>query len=144
MNILVLNGPNLNMLGSREPEIYGVLTLDQIRAQLRTTARQLEVELDWRQSNWEGQLVDWVQEAAEGYSGIVINAGAYTHTSIALRDALAAVAMPAVEVHISNLYAREDFRCKSLIAPVCFAGVYGFGGAGYEWALRGLTAYLRQ
>lgn len=138
MHILVLHGPNLNMLGVREPGIYGSLTLDDINARLRDWARGAGVELTIVQSNHEGALVDAIQGAA-GWDGIVINAGGYTHTSVAIRDALAAVKAPAIEVHISNVYAREEFRHFSYIAPVCRGSIAGLGWIGYRLALEALV-----
>lgn len=138
MHILVLHGPNLNMLGVREPGIYGALTLDNINARLRDWARGAGVELTIVQSNHEGALVDAIQGAA-GWDGIVINAGGYTHTSVAIRDALAAVKAPAIEVHISNVYAREEFRHFSYIAPVCRGSIAGLGWIGYRLALEALV-----
>ncbi len=139
MHILVLHGPNLNLLGTREPGIYGALTLDDINARLRDWARGAGIELTIVQSNHEGALVDAIQGAA-GWDGIVINAGGYTHTSVAIRDALAAVKTPAIEVHISNVYAREEFRHFSYIAPVCRGSIAGLGWIGYQLALEALTA----
>jgi 3-dehydroquinate dehydratase-2 len=139
MHILVLHGPNLNMLGTREPGIYGALTLDDINARLREWARGAGIELTIMQSNHEGALVDAIQGAA-GWDGIVINAGGYTHTSVAIRDALAAVKAPAIEVHISNVYAREEFRHFSYIAPVCRGSIAGLGWIGYRLALEALAA----
>ncbi len=139
MNILVLNGPNLNLLGTREPEHYGTLTLADIEQRLRREAEGLGVELAFRQSNCEGELVTWIQQAAGQYDGIVLNAAAYTHTSVALRDAIAAVKLPVVEVHLSNVFAREEFRYHSYIAPVCKGSVSGFGAMSYVLALRALV-----
>ena len=125
MKILFLNGPNLNLLGQREPEVYGRATLADIEAKVRERAKQLKAEIDFRQSNLEGDLVDWIQEAKGKFDVIVINAAAYTHTSIALRDAIAAVGVPTIEIHLSNVHAREEFRHKSLIAPVCCGKSWG-------------------
>ncbi len=143
MKILILNGPNLNLLGRRQPEVYGTTTLADLEGRLRRVAEELSVEIDFRQSNHEGELVDWVQAAARDCAGILLNAAAYTHTSVALRDAIVAVDLPTVEVHVSNVHAREEFRRNSLIAPVCLGQVAGFGISGYEWALRGLVEHLR-
>ena len=126
MKILYLNGPNLNLLGQRETDVYGRTTLAEIEAKVRQRAKQHGVEIDFRQSNLEGQLVGWIQEAKDKFDVIVLNAAAYTHTSIALRDAIAAVGVPTIEIHLSNVHAREDFRQKSLIAPVCCGQILGF------------------
>jgi 3-dehydroquinate dehydratase II len=131
MKILFLNGPNLNLLGQREPEIYGHMTLTDIEAKVRERAAELKVEIDFRQSNLEGELVGWIQQAKGKSDVIVINAAAYTHTSIALRDAIAAGGVPTIEIHLSNVHAREEFRHKSLIAPVCRGQITGFGQKSY-------------
>jgi 3-dehydroquinate dehydratase-2 len=131
MKILFLNGPNLNLLGTREPEVYGRLTLADIEAQVRERAAQLKVAVEFRQSNQEGELVGWIQEAKGKFEVIVINAAAYTHTSVALRDAISAVGVPTIEIHLSNIHAREEFRHKSLIAPVCRGQICGFGAKSY-------------
>ena len=135
MKILFLNGPNLNLLGEREPEVYGRTTLAGIEAAVRERAAQLKVAIEFRQSNLEGELVDWIQQAKGQFDVIVINAAAYTHTSVALRDAIAAVGLPTIEIHLSNIYAREKFRQKSLIAPVCCGQITGFGQKSYILAL---------
>jgi len=131
MKILFLNGPNLNLLGTREPEIYGRLTLADIQAKVHQHAEKLGVEVDFRQSNQEGDLVGWIQEAKGKFIAIVINAAAYTHTSVALRDAISAVGVPTIEIHLSNIHAREAFRHTSLIAPVCLGQISGFGVKSY-------------
>jgi len=144
MHILVLHGPNLNLLGTREPEIYGHATLDDIDRELAGLAAELGVTVETFQSNHEGALIDRIHAAAHsGAAGLLINPGAYTHTSVALRDAIAAVAIPTVEVHLSNIHAREAFRRRSHIAPVVVAQVAGFGAASYALALRGLVARLK-
>jgi len=135
MKILFLNGPNLNLLGQREPTVYGNLTLSQIEAKVREQARRLKLEVDFRQSNLEGELVSWIQEAKSQFNVIVLNAAAYTHTSIALRDAIVAAGVPTIEIHLSNVHAREEFRHKSLIAPVCYGQITGFGVNSYLLAL---------
>jgi 3-dehydroquinate dehydratase-2 len=135
MKILFLNGPNLNLLGTREPEVYGWQTLADIEMQVRKRAEELKVEVEFRQSNQEGDLVSWVQEAKGKFAAIVINAAAYTHTSVALRDAISAVGLPAIEIHLSNVHAREEFRHKSLIAPVCRGQICGFGATSYVLGL---------
>lgn len=141
--IYVLNGPNLNLLGTREPDTYGRDTLADVEALCRTTAKRHDMDVEFRQSNHEGALVDLIHEAgARKAAGIVINAGAYTHTSIALHDALMAVKVPAVEVHISNVYARENFRHHSFLAKATFASLCGFGIEGYGLAITGLAAKL--
>jgi len=134
--IFVLNGPNLNLLGTREPQIYGHETMDDIAAALTERAAKLDVELDIRQSNHEGHLIDWLQEAgASGAKAVILNPGGYTHTSVAIRDAVAAIAVPVIEVHLSNPDARESFRRRSLIAAVAKGSIKGFGAHGYMLAL---------
>jgi len=132
----------LNLLGLREPEIYGSLTLEEIDRRLQADAESLGVTLTCRQSNLEGELVTWIQEARTHYQGLIINAGAYTHTSVALRDALAAVQLPAVEVHLSNLYRRETFRHHSYLAPVVLGQISGFGAESYRLGLLALVRHL--
>lgn len=137
--IVVINGPNLNLLGSRETELYGNSTLEEIEKELRGRAEQLEAELEFYQSNIEGELVGKVQECRGRADGIILNAAAYTHTSIALRDAIKTAELPTVEVHLSNVYAREEFRHRSYIAPVCKGVVSGFGKKSYLLALEALV-----
>jgi 3-dehydroquinate dehydratase-2 len=142
--VMVLNGPNLNLLGSREPEIYGHDTLDSIAEALEAQAQALGLEIDLRQSNHEGHLVDWLQEAgSRGCLAVILNAGALTHTSIALHDAVKAISVPVIELHLSNPQARERFRHKSWIAPVARGTICGFGAQGYTLALDAAAA-LRQ
>src|SRR5260221_10049224 len=135
MRILFLNGPNLNLLGSREPEVYGRTTLAEIEAKVRARAKEMGVEVEFRQSNSEGELVTWVQQAKERFEVIVLNAAAYTHTSVALRDAIVAVGIPTIEIHLSNIHNREEFRHKSLLAPVCRGQISGFGVNSYILAI---------
>ncbi len=142
MRIAVLNGPNLNLLGTREPDVYGTTTLADIEARLRDIARDLGVDLEFVQSNHEGVLIDAIQGMRGSADGAIINAGAYTHTSLAIRDALAALSLPFVEVHLSNIFAREPERRRSLLASSARAMICGFGAYGYELALRGLVASL--
>ena len=142
LRVLVLHGPNLNLLGSREESIYGTATLDVIDASLSKLGNELGVELDIRQSNLEGELVTWIQEARSSYQGIIINPAAYTHTSVAIRDALAAVNLPTIEVHLSNIYRREEFRQHSYVSGVALGQISGFGQSGYLLALRGLCDHL--
>jgi 3-dehydroquinate dehydratase, type II len=139
-NILIINGPNINMLGVREPGIYGEITLQEIENRLKKLALELNVEVEFFQSNHEGEIVEKIQQSLGKVSGIIINPAAFTHTSIAIRDALSSVSVPAVEVHISNIYAREDFRHKSFTAGVCIGQIAGFGIDGYLFALQKLAA----
>lgn len=143
ISILVLHGPNLNLLGLREPEIYGSLALDKINSSLEMDAKRLQVSIVCLQSNHEGVLVDAIHNAREKHQGIVVNAGAYTHTSIAIRDALVGVQIPTVEVHLSNIYTREEFRHYSYIAPVVIGQISGFGADSYRLGLQALVNSLK-
>jgi len=143
LKVLVLHGPNLNLLGKREPGIYGSQTLPDIDHLLQLEAQELDVEVSAYQSNHEGILIDKVQGALEAFDGLVINPGAYTHTSVAIRDAIAAVAIPTVEVHLSNIHKREAFRHHSYIAPVAIGQICGFGAESYRLGLQALVHYLR-
>lgn len=140
--ILVLNGPNLNLLGKRQPEIYGTLTLEQINRKMQVLAKDLGVEIEIRQSNHEGELVTWIQEAAGQFGAIIINPAAYTHSSIAIRDAIAAVGVLTIEIHLSNIHRREPFRRRSHIAEVAAGQIAGFGVNSYLLALRAAVAQL--
>ena len=144
LSILVLHGPNLNLLGKREPEIYGSLTLEDINRLLIEQSEELHTKVSTLQSNHEGALVDTIHQALGQHDGIVINAGAYTHTSVAIRDALAAVKLPTVEVHLSNIYQREAFRHHSYIAPIAIGQISGFGAESYRLGLQALVDYLRK
>jgi 3-dehydroquinate dehydratase-2 len=135
MKILFLNGPNLNLLGTREPEVYGRTTLKDIETKVRERAAKFGAEIDFRQTNAEGELVAWIQQSKDNCNVIVLNAAAYTHTSIALRDAISAVGVPTIEIHLSNVHAREEFRHKSLIASVCRGQILGFGADSYILAV---------
>jgi len=143
MLIAVLNGPNLNLLGTREPEVYGRVTLGQIERGMRARAEELEVRLEWVQSNHEGELVELVQGLPERAHGAIVNAAGLTHTSVALRDALVASQLPFIEVHLSNIFAREEFRRRSLLADVAVGVVAGLGAGGYVCALNALVQRLR-
>ncbi len=140
--LLLLHGPNLNLLGTREPEMYGSMTLDRINRKVVEHARLKDIEVCSSQSNSEGALVDALHHARAWASGVVFNPGAYTHTSIALRDAVSAIELPVVEVHLSNVHAREEFRHKSMLAPVCLGQVLGFGWRGYLLAVDALAGHL--
>ncbi|MEA5001863.1 MAG: type II 3-dehydroquinate dehydratase [Endomicrobiaceae bacterium] len=137
--ILIINGPNLNLLGTREPEVYGKLTLNEIETELKNLAKELKVEIECFQSNHEGEIVDKICNAQNIFDGIVINPAAYTHTSVAIRDAVAAVRIPTIEVHISNVYSRDGFRHNSFIAPVSVGQISGLGIKGYLFALQYLS-----
>lgn len=140
--LLILNGPNLNLLGTREPEIYGSETLADVEAKCRSRAEGLGLVIDFRQSNSEGELVGWVQEARTGHRGIIVNAGAYTHTSVALLDALLATSLPVVEVHLSNIFRREEFRHHSYVSAAAVGLITGFGSHGYELAIEAMARIL--
>ncbi|RUM68297.1 MAG: type II 3-dehydroquinate dehydratase [Sulfurovum sp.] len=144
MKIVVIQGPNLNMLGLREKNIYGPMKLEDIHAQMKAFADQNKVEIEFFQSNLEGELIDRIQESLGDADGIIINPAAYTHTSIAIRDAIAAVQLPTLEVHLSNIYQREEFRHTSLIAPVCAGQISGMGPFGYHLAMIGMTQILSE
>jgi len=144
MKIVVIQGPNLNMLGVREQNIYGPMKLEQIHAQMKDVAEQNGVEIEFFQSNLEGEMVDKIQECYGEAQGIIINAAAYTHTSIAIRDAISAVAIPTIEVHISNIHRREEFRKENMIAPVCASSVVGFGPFGYHLAMLGMLQIMNE
>ncbi len=138
MKIFLLHGPNLNLLGMREPEIYGAMTLNDINAKITALGKELGADITCLQSNHEGALIDALQDARTWADGVVFNPGGYTHTSIALRDAISAIVIPVIEVHLSNVYAREEFRHTSFISAVCKGKVSGFGWRSYELGLRGL------
>ena len=140
--ILVLNGPNLNILGAREPDVYGHETMAEIEAACAKRASALGLTVEFRQSNSEGELVDWIQGARNGYAGLIVNAGAYTHTSVALLDALLACDVPVIEVHLSNILQREDFRHHSYVSKAARGLICGFGGFGYEMALEAAARVL--
>ncbi len=142
MRILIINGVNLNMLGYREPEHYGKLTLKELEKELHAYSFGLGIDIETFQSNMEGEIVERIQQAREHFDGIILNAGAYTHTSIAIRDAILTADMPVVEIHMSNIYTREEFRAKSVIAPVCIGQITGFKADSYKLGLKGLVNYL--
>lgn len=140
--VLILNGPNLNLLGTREPEVYGTATLADIEAQCGKRAKALGLTIDFRQSNSEGELVGWIQGARSGIAGLIINPGAYTHTSVAILDALLAVGLPVIEVHLSNIHKREEFRRHSYVSRAAEGVICGFGAHGYLLALEAMAALL--
>lgn len=144
MKVLVIHGPNLNMLGIREPEVYGRQSLEEINESIKEEAKKLGIEVEIVQYNGEKEIIEKIHSAIKDTQGIIINPGAYTHYSIAIRDALVSVRLPTIEVHLSNIYSREEFRHHSVIAPVCLGGIYGFGGATYLLALRALKMVLEE
>ena len=144
MKIAVIQGPNLNMLGVREQNIYGPMKLEQIHAQMKDVAEQNDAEIEFFQSNLEGEIVDKIQECYGDVQGIIINPAAYTHTSIAIRDAIAAIGVPTIEVHISNIHRREEFRKENMIAPVCSSSIVGFGPFGYHLAMMGMLQIMNE
>jgi len=144
MKIMVIQGPNLNMLGVREQEVYGPMKLEQIHAQMKDFANQNNVEIEFFQTNLEGEIVDKIQECYGEVDGIIINPAAYTHTSVAIRDAISAVSIPTIEVHISNIHRREEFRKTNMIAPVCASSIVGFGPFGYHLAMMGILQIMNE
>jgi len=144
MKIVVIQGPNLNMLGAREQQVYGPMTLEQIHTQMKDFADQNNIEIEFFQSNLEGEIVDRIQECYGDADGIIINAAAYTHTSIAIRDAISAVSLATIEVHISNIHRREEFRKENMIAPVCTSSIVGFGPFGYHLAMTGMLQIMNE
>ena len=143
MKILILHGPNLNLLGTREPEVYGSMTLENINEKMIVLGKELNAEIKCTQSNHEGELIDALHDARTWANGVVFNPGGYTHTSVALRDAISAIQIPVIEVHISNIYAREEFRHTSFVSAVCKGKVTGFGWRSYELGLRGLIDIIK-
>ncbi len=143
MKLLLLNGPNLNLLGTREPEKYGKTTLKDIEKHLTKIAQENNIQLDCYQSNHEGDIVDKIQEAKNIYDGILLNAGGYTHTSVAIRDAISSVQVPTVEIHLTNIHAREEFRHNSLISAVCIGQICGFGAYSYDLGFNAIVNYLK-
>ena len=141
-SILILNGPNLNLLGTRQPEVYGPTTLKDIEDMCQAKAQDLGIDLVFAQSNHEGELVDMLHGARGKHAGVILNAGAYTHTSVALMDAISSIMVPVIELHLSNIHAREEFRQKSFIAPVAVGQICGFGAAGYPLAINALLSYI--
>lgn len=144
MKIVVIQGPNLNMLGVREQQVYGSMKLEQIHAQMKDFAAKSEMEIEFFQSNLEGEIIDKIQECYGDADGIIINPAAYTHTSIAIRDAISAVNLPTIEVHISNVHRREEFRKQNMIAPVCTSSIVGFGPFGYHLAMVGMVQIMNE
>lgn len=142
MKLLVINGPNLNMLGIREPEKYGSMTYEELEKELYASSFELGIDIEIFQSNSEGEIIDKIQSALGNFEGILINAGGYTHTSVAIRDAISAVNLPCVEVHMTNIHAREEFRHHSFIAPVCIGQIAGFGKDSYKLGLKALNDYF--
>lgn len=143
MKLLLLNGPNLNLLGTREPEKYGKTTLKDIEEHLTKIAQENNIQLDCYQSNHEGDIVDKIQQAKNVYDGILLNAGGYTHTSVAIRDAISSVQVPTVEIHLTNIHAREEFRHNSLISAVCIGQICGFGAYSYDLGFNAIVNYLK-
>ena len=144
MKILIVNGPNLNMLGKREPEIYGLMSMEDIHENMRKVAEQANIEIEFFQSNYEGEIIDKIQECVGTCDGIIINPAGFSHTSISIRDAISAVKLPCVEVHVTNIYKREEFRQKSITAGACIGIISGFGPLGYHLALISLLQILEQ
>ena len=144
MKLLVINGPNLNMLGTREPEKYGNTTLADIEKELYAYSFELGIDIETFQSNGEGEIIDKIQQALGNFEGILINAGGYTHTSVAIRDAISSINLPCIEIHMTNVHAREEFRHLSLIAPVCIGQISGFGQNSYKLGLKALCDYLKK
>lgn len=141
-NIMIINGPNLNTLGKRQVEIYGKETLKDIESLCKKEAKAQKLSVDFRQSNSEGEMVNWIQEAGKGFDGLIINAAAYTHTSVAIMDALLSINIPIIEVHLSNLFKREEFRHHSYVTPAAKGMICGFGSHGYNLAIKGLAKLL--
>lgn len=144
MKLLIINGPNLNMLGTREPEKYGTTTLADIEKELYAYSFELGIDIETTQSNFEGEIINEIQQALNKFDGILINPGGYTHTSVAIRDAISSVNLPTVEVHMTNIFAREEFRHKSFITPVCIGQICGFGKDSYKLGLKALCDYLNR
>ena len=143
MKVLIINGVNMNMLGLREPEKYGSMTLRQLEKELYAYSFELNIDIETFQSNSEGEIVEKIHNAKDSFDGIIINAGAYTHTSIAIRDAISAIAIPCIEIHMTNIYKREEFRHHSYIAPVCIGQISGFGADSYKLGLKAIVDFLR-